>query len=38
MSKNILPPGAETFLSSENGAQLTSALRDVYDAIMLDAA
>jgi hypothetical protein len=36
MSKNILPPGVETFLSSENGAQFTSALRDVYEAIMLN--
>jgi hypothetical protein len=38
MSKNLLPPGVETFLSSETGAKLTSSLRDVYEALMLDTA
>ena len=36
MSKTILPPSVETFLSSELGAQLQSALRDVYENLMLD--
>ena len=36
MGKNILPPGAETFLSSKKGEQLTSALSAVYQNTMVD--
>ena len=38
MGKNILPPGAETFLSSKKGSQLTSALSAVYQNTMVDTA
>jgi len=38
MPKNALPPGVEAFLSSETGPQIHSALRDLYDSIMLDTA
>ena len=38
MPKTILPPAAETFLSKETGAQLFSAMRDVYENIMVDTA
>ena len=38
MPKTILPPAAETFLSSETGVQVSSAMRDVYENIMVDTA
>ena len=36
MPKTILPPAAETFLSAQTGPQLSAALRDVYENIMVD--
>ena len=36
MPKTILPPGAETFLSTQTAKQLSSALRDVYENTMVN--
>lgn len=38
MGQNTLPPGVEVFLSSEMGVQLQSAMRSLYENIMLDTA
>ena len=36
MGQNILPPGTETFLSSETGSQVESAMRSLYESVMLE--
>ena len=38
MSKNILPPGTESFLSSQTGSQVESAMRSLYESVMLETA